>query len=590
MKTGMHFLQACMLGAVVLVSACGKDDVEQASRIERHVARGTLYLEQGKFRPAQAEFWSVVNPEGGLAPAHCEANYGYTLAIGAELVGSLLNAGDWDGDNNGNRIGTDSFSLLSAVDDERFTDELDGYLQSFLEPALVGQIDPMAAALEKVVAGGCSFRVPGGVPVETAGLTGVRVGTLFGVPEARLGLSAMRVLQGALRWITAIDLRLDFKLTLEIVREVMAREDGYLVIRALAEAIDASPMFLDYHPERGERLTTVAGYLTSGLADLRAGLDQLFYGHTGPERADAVLGYVDANESGSIDRGDGFYLGIVGAEPALEVMGLQFDEYPISLVDDTGVVGSLLFTILNDGFLERIDALLGRVSDNIEGKGDLFNIGEVNNLIGLSLVPELVAVDLSRLFPTRMNDAVPLRRFLPAWGTYDPPGGAGDYFGDGYVTFLIELERGAAAGIADFAQEVSTNDIETYCYLCGPGERFNPDLYGEASVLFTPAAEVASHTAPVTGIPDDCSEPDGGLPGSYAWWQDPTFNGLLYVNLGALAADDVCPADAATGSTAAWATGKPVPRDRAVPGNQYSVNRLLNLLGVSFAIDPDDLF
>ncbi len=558
-------------------AACTVEETPARTVVDLKIEEGTRLLEAGKFRSARATFHEVVAAETGLAPASCSANYGYTLAIAFELVGGLMDAGDWDGDDNGNDLSNGVPMPLSATPDTQYTEEIDGYISSFLLPAVSGMIGPMETALAHVIAGGCEFTVPNGIPLETAGRTHVTVGTVFGQAEARLLLGVLHILHGGINWISGYDLRIDYVRALDLVDEALARDDEDLLLRGLADALGHSPTFLALHPDRMQRIPTARGKLLEGLAALQDGLHTLFRQANGPEARRRALGYVDANLDGKVGPGDELWIGIIDAHPTITFGDFEIRNYPIGVGTSFGPPAeSIVFAVLNEDFLSRVDALLDRVAENLEGKGGLFNIAEVNTLVGgLPLVPGVVAVDLSRLFPTDLSDAVPLRRFLPARGDYNPPGNDADYFGDGYHAFLVEVELNTL-DTAHYMTE-GTGPVEEFCYVCGPGEHFRPSVYGTAATYFTMSAESASvlGSAEVPGLPDDCVAPSSGRY-TYAWMQDPTFNGMLYIDLAALDEEDRCANDAPYAGKDPG--NAPVPRDEAIPASQYSFNKVLNLL------------
>lgn len=556
-----------LLLAASLLLACASERTPAPSEpalVDRKIALGIALLEAGRFRNAQAEFWEIVNPNGGLEPDHCQANYGYALSLAFEFVGALLNAGDWSGRKNGNQIGGKDFLPLGEQ-----TEELDGYLISFIDPALQ-LLDPLLLTLPKVIAGHCSIEIPHGIQLETAHKTWIRVGPVFGWAAAELALATIQGLHGALDFLMAHDLRVDFVTALDVVDAVRLRGDD-LMLRALAKAIDVSPKFLSFHPERKDRLLNARKYLLAALSTGQSALHDFFYESNGPENRRQALGYVDANRNGKVDASDELCIGIMEAHPDLELMGIRFREYPIR------TLGPLVFAYVNDRFLAELTRLLGRVAENIEGQGGLLNIAEFNALLPFDLIPNIIAVDLARLIPEDLSLAQPLRRVLPAWGYYDPPGGDTDVLGAGYTTFLFEIELPVGAPLSAYQQEVTTNDANVYCFVCGPGPRFNPAVYGLAAGYFTLATEPATvlGSGDIAGLPDDCVAPEAGSRYSYFWFQDPTFNRALFVNLAGLKNEHRCENDFPyVGSVH---RNVPVPRGEGVPASVYSLNKVLNL-------------
>lgn len=570
----------------LLMGGCSEPEPPAPAAFDRHFAAGIEELHQGLFRPARARFRQLADSPDLSGDPLCRAEYAYALAIAFEFVGALLDASDWNGNVNGNSIGGD-LSILAAATP---TDEIDSYVSSFLDAAIQAEIEPLLQALDRLLLlGGCEVSVAGGIPLETAARTWVRLGSRFDTEHARLLRAAMRALRGAAMWLSAWDMRIDFAQIIEIV-QASSDDDGLLFNRAFARAVSDSSGFLTLHSGRGFRLPLAVVDLRAAIADLRAGIAGVFDRGGGPEGRQSVFAWVDRDGNGRMSRGDELWLGILAAEPKLEVFGQVIHSYPINLADGDlgGFVGTLVFSLVESGWLRELDRLLGRVSDNLAGNGPLLNLAEFNALLPIELIPGLVALDLARLFPNRIEDVVPLRALLPAWGQWSPPGGGVDYPGR-YTTFLIEEEVGAGRPQAWLFETAEAASDPVWCVVCPPGPRFAEARYGAVAGRFRLMSEVVARTGVTvpTEIPDDCVDPGSGGRFGYAWWQDPSFAGALHINLAGLSSRDACPADA-TWRGGDWGS-RPVPRGQGIPASRYSLGKLLALT-LGQLPGPDDLF
>jgi hypothetical protein len=568
--------------AALALTGCRDSSSPAGTPWEDALAIETALLGRGDFRSARAGFKLVAADPAAPPDVACRAEYGYILSITFEFIGSLLDASDWFGDTNGNDLG-ELLPLAAAT--ATATTELDSLVSSFVDAAIDGEIDPLLAAFDRYEAhGACSIRVPGGIPLETASRSAVRLGERFDESHVHLLAGLFRTVRGLTQWLTAWDLRVDYQGVVELL-QATGDGDPLWTARGLAGPIERSPDFLTLHAERGARLTKAGPDLRRGIADLRAGLRLLFAEGRAANR-ESVLGWVDASGDGRAGPGDELWLGLLAADPLLTVGGQTVYHYPVNLSDGDlgGFVGAALFSLVGAGWLDRLDALLARASDNLAGIGPLFNLAEVNTLLPLPLVPDVVALDLHRWFVDDLADAEPLRGFLPAWGRWAPPVSTAVGLYADYTSFLIEVELAADrpdAVTGEFAAGPA------WCVLCAPGERFSRERTGLAAGAFTMAAEVAARlgvTEP-TPIADDCLAPSGGDTYGYAWWQDPTLGGLLHIRAAGISPAESCPADPAAEPT--WG-GLPVPRERAVPADRYTLNRLLVQLAGGFPTDLVD--
>ncbi|MBI2890059.1 MAG: hypothetical protein HYY13_04665 [Nitrospirae bacterium] len=573
------------------------------------------YLAKGYHRQAAVEFSRAAEqlPAGAQ---RCEARYGLGLSllfsVGADLLTSVdgLLADDDDADELAGlflddeedsdaprRRGREAPHRVGLPADQR--GDTDTVVANILDPYMEQVFRPAEEALEEAAAGGCRFRTgQEGIQVDTGLESRVWIGTDFGPTEASLLAGMLKAMRGAYMFATAYDVGFDLYGMEDLLFDAEETTDWIGAMRLMGRVMTDAPAFLGWSSARAGRFGEAGALVSKGLDLVGDGTESLYSGSEGEAARDNVIGYVDANGNGRADSGDELWLGILKADPPLTIGEETLSRYPIQVSrGDLGSVAALLvWSVAGDPYNRAAVGILRRLAGALRGQGDLLNLAELNAAVpfGFSLFPKTLVLDLARVLPADRSLAKPLRELLPAWGTYDPPGGEGRYAGDAHSIFLVEGELPKASPVSDLVQEVAANDATKYCHTCGPGLRFSAPYYTQEVASFSLGPEVAARLGGgVSALPDDCVEPTVApedpalgkkLAVPYLYWQDPTFNGSVFVNLTPITAEGCGATDAPFLGPDPGAN--PVPRASAVPASRYSLDKAL----ASFFKDAVTLF
>lgn len=554
------------LASTLFVAACTSSD-EDSGIIEGHLDRGREYLEAGYYRPARVEYLKVMG-DNGIDPLNCEAQYGHLLTLVFEfstILGSIpsiklekligLTKEDIKGllpslspSPSSDLLPTRILKRphLSPADDDLTPGNVDALITSVLLPVADYYLPAIEEGTTFILENNCTFHSKG-IPLtlENDKSLTLWIGEDWGEKEAYLLGGVNSFLSAMVDLIAAHNLDFDLFSTMHALPYIpdlpdAIKNDAIGILRSLAVALYSSPTFLDFEPSRSYRYNNVATGLAKGLRRTAHFINILFGGAESCEEASRdVISYCDGNGDGIVGFGDEIYLGIVKAEPPIDltIAGLRIspEGYPINL-SASSFMALLLWSTLGGEFSTKAHHLMIRLADHLEGKAEgLINLAEFNDLLpaDMAILPETIAFDITLLFPDDVSRARPWRHLLPVWGDYKPSGG------EGHPVFLTEGEWGEKAAESDF---IGTGGLDSPCYVCGPGEHFKEEAYGS---YFTMAEEVAKRlenrgdSPEVNTIPDDCVQltkkglgtGDLLLPLPYSYWQDPTFNGSIYINL-----------------------------------------------------------
>jgi len=615
----------------LLAFGCGK------SATESHLEKGRAYLENGLFRPAQVEYYAVINPDDGSDPDSCEGHYGYLLSLGSEFfqfglwidmilldiveIGGFISApaslspgppllssgvslfsfpGSADTRFLNPRNSRLSFSPPAILPNQYSVPAaaLDSIVESYIYPTIDQFLLPLENSVKFLIENNCRFETPG-IPIylnlDLSPPATIWIGKKFGPAEANL-FGAFTAWQLAyMYYLSSLDLNLEVTPFMHLSTEDPL-SDLAGTLRQLGLAMTSSDTFLGFHATRRENYNQVSPYLSLALERM-AKASRLTFRESGisslAEAREHFLGYYDADRNGALDSGDDLYLGILKIDPPLSLNSNQFiniADFPINLLEK-----SLIWTFISGDLPEKTEVLLLELRDKLTGADPgLFNLAELNRLLpaGFQALPDTFALDFHALFPPDVNQAKSPRELFMAWGTYDPPGGQGTPLGDPHPIFLMEGELGSAGTAADYLQEVAGNDPAIFAYTRGPGPHFSAQVYGTAAGYFSLNPEVKARLIQSTGadevvpIPDDCAQLSGTsaefngikIPLTYFYWQDPSFNGGLYVNLRSLRAPGgPCDALDALSSSNSWDTdSNSWPKESNLLASQYSINKALN--------------
>jgi len=613
----------------LLAFGCGKSAT--------HLEKGKAYLESGLFRPAQVEYYAVINPDDGSDPDSCEGHYGYLLSLGSEFfqfglwidmiildiveIGGFISApaslspGPPFPDQNLSihpfpnsliyqltnspthqltfsppAILPNQYSVPAAA--------LDSIVESYIYPTIDQFLLPLENSVKFLIENNCRFETPG-IPIylnlDLSPPATIWIGKKFGPAEANLFGTFTAWQLAYMYYLSSLDLNLEVTPFMHLSTEDPL-SDLAGTLRQLGLAMTSSDTFLGFHATRRENYNQVSPYLSLALERMTKA-SRLTFRESGistpAEAREHFLGYYDADRNGALDSGDDLYLGILKIDPPLSLNSNQFiniADFPINLLEK-----SLIWTFISGDLPEKTEALLLELRDKLTGADPgLFNLAELNRLLpaGFQALPDTFALDFHALFPPDVNQAKSPRELFMAWGTYDPPGGQGTPLGDPHPIFLMEGELGSAGTPADYLQEVAGNDPAIFAYTRGPGPHFSAQVYGTAASYFSLSPEVKARLLESTGfdevvpIPDDCAQLSGTsaefngikIPLTYFYWQDPSFNGGLYVNLRSLRAPGgPCDALDALSSSNSWDTdSNSWPKESNLLASQYSLNKALN--------------
>ncbi|MDD5224503.1 MAG: hypothetical protein PHE84_10965 [bacterium] len=593
-----------------------------------HLEKGKAYLEAGLFRPAQVEYYSVINPDNGSDPESCEGHYGFLLSLGSEFVEfggwmdmigmKIIPYGDFLPDPSAFPSFSPSLPPLpgsagpgdsrvsfspAAVFPNQFQvppESFDSIIDTFITPTINQFLLPLENSAKFVIENNCRFETAG-IPIYINGDTfdsrTMLVGKKFGPAEANL-FGAITALQLAVfYYLTSLDFRADPTPYMHLVNKDYT-SDLVGFVRQLGPALTGYPDFLNFHATRGVNFNQVAPNLALFFERTAATMRLTFLeseNTTAEEAQEHFLGYYDTNGNGLLDSGDKLYLGILDVDPPMSLAFLDsfidISQYPINVLEK-----SFVWTVISGNLPEKAEALFLEIRDKLTGANpDLFNLAEINNLLppGWQILPATFALDLHTLFPPDVSQAKSFREFFPAWGSYDPPGGAGTTLGDQHTVVLLEGELGLAGTPADYLYEVAGSPTD-FAYTHGPGLHFPSAVYGPAAGYFSLDSEVKGRLLASTGsdevvpIPDDCVQMQDvsasflgvPIPLIYLYWQDPSFNQSLYVNLQSLrSSGGSCELlDAAASSTSWDPATNSWPREDKLLANEYSINKAMNAL------------
>lgn len=530
--------------------------------------RAKELLEGGFFTEAEA-IYENLKSKGGR---DCEVLYGLFLSRSFEFIREAISG---------------SFSLRSLGFGALFptpydhqplkslqggtSANMDSIIENFVIPIDEFIINPLISSADEVIENNCNLYMEKGIEflIRVVPEEKIWVGKDFRTSDAYFLRGIFHATKGILNYIASHNFNLNFadafqffENTGEVMR--MTTNDIIGVLRLSAFFIDDEGEFLSFKEERKNRYSFFRKEISMSLMDFAEFLSSVFLNpdEENDERKDNIFSYVDANGSGSMDVGDEIYIGIIShwAESGkkFRIFGIEQDSFPIII--GTNPPFNLIFAIVDENyisnvvnFLEELSRIfLGQIIRGVE-------LSEFNKLLPLEIdfFPEGISIHFHQLFPERVTDALPLRRLIPAWGIYDPPGDNGRKTGQSHKIFLIEGEVGKDAPPELILQEVSTNEPLLFCYTCPPGGHFKSYLYSSTSPYFSLSPEVSQFlqekfsSSEVKEIPDDCVNPKRNIyevtgfkiPLIYIYFQDPTFNNSLYINLNSFPATVKCDND-----------------------------------------------
>lgn len=522
-KFGRFGFMAFGMVLVGLIFCWGTGCSSDKPKDKENIAKGKSLLAEGKGDDARVIFSAELSDN----PNSCDGLYGRVLAdfqALLRLTNDLLAAG--------------AGLLVGGIEPKMVVDAYP-YLDSFLDPFRKNFIE-MEADTDRIAELNCTFftdsykillTAEGEDPVLNVVLSGE-----WSKVEALFIGGQLHMILGLIDYISAHNLMVDLDSLLNMVQFDVQGSKFIFQARSLGGFIQVNPYFLGQSENRWEMMGKVDDEWAEGLAEYSGMLEALESEKDDP--SDDIVGFID-NDNNGFSAGDEITL---GTERVSTVGGSTFLGRIRVLVPDY-VSRDVILSL--KGFLDKARAALEAVDGG--GPAERIVLADLNPVlevfyreIGAALsftptqtFPDVIQLDLKAFF----TDPKPLRNFLPAISEVR----------SGVYEFMIEGEAAPGAG------------CPSECMADG----------------VTIVVGDATHFQDGYLIPADCitAEADGIInPIPYVAFTDPTFNGLLWVNLEPID-DNVgsCPADPAGYQTA----------------NRYSLNKLIAGLIVGKIQIPD---
>ena len=505
------------------------ENINLPQTYQEHITKGIYYLEQGSFKSSQIEFKKALENS-----QTCESHWGYALSIMFDIyqgiIPSLVSVVLEPVTETNLVISNKKVETLSEKsysNSNSWKPDLNTIWTNFLEP-IDRRIKKADESFSYIIKNDCKIRVENGIPIyyiskKKSGV--IRFGKIFNPEFAHFVLGSNQIIRSIFNIIGAYDINIDIKdpdLPKVVSEIIKMQKDPVGILRLLGYIPFKNKKFLEFLREDLYTFSNINENIALGLYNLSEFLRKLFL-EPDKDAKESIIGFSDSSGNGIPDSYDDLWIGITEADPKLKfkfgVIDRTIEDYPIKLNKEIPI--GLLF---EKEYIEDVIQLLNRVSSHFSGKDRRpINLSEFNAIVptvfrGFNIFPSSISVDFANIFLSK----TPFRRFLPVFGIYDPPGDNGRYTGEAHPIFLIEGEAGLTAKATDLIQEVSANDLTTYCYVCNPGDRFK--IYQTMA----------------TFIQDDCVSYKGSvfkvpllsvpLPVIYIYFQDPSFAGSLFVS------------------------------------------------------------
>lgn len=565
-----------LLFLILLVGA------SSASAQKLTLEEGLGYLQRGDYASAAVVLYKIKHDEKLDEPTRCQAAYGHFLSLYADLMRYFASAtalGSSSLINEQVQMNvTSAYSILNMMMVAMLP--LGGILDG-LGPTLTQRyFGPAAESAEYAAQVGCTLTLEEGLPLfvtrDPARL--VYVGKRFTPPVARLAAGVSYTLLGLVETLNRFELNIDLRRVLEgLDLDLflnMASKDPVAAMRYLAVIPHRAPTFLAFKQPVAYPLREPAEHLAKGLRLLAEGTEAFFSPANAYKEGDA-LAYHDKDGDGKLSSGDAILEGIVKTQGPFPYQGnmlmlkVEVDPQPPVKELGGGPMGFLLKLVMKPAYIRKLARTLKRVADNLEGKDEgLMPLSELNNIIPIpaKIFPETVAVDLSAFFLAK--NPPPLTGFFPAYGFLVEEGR------QTLPQMLIEVEvqkpeqRGwnPSSG-AEPPPALSAVNLRPWVDV--PGPRFSDPFYTDETRFKLPPG------LKIEPIPNDCVDPKEGEEILYAYLADPSFGGMVYVDLESV--KDTGPCAAQDGASSFGGFGKAKPRGSIPPPSLYALNKAFAL-------------
>lgn len=495
-------------GVFLLLLSCG-----EKADVEDYIREGERYLRIGEPDPAREAFLKAVNIE----KENCAGNYGLLLSDLLSLASFLPMAS----------------SMMGMISPQSGVDTLATQLFTTLE-GLVGRIQNSVKVIEDKK---CTYTFYS-LPVTTGSTMLLLMGE-WGQGEAQLIGGIADILAGGLHLLLSMNYEFDIEKFLDALQGKYRSyeqlfEDPVGLLRFFGYIPFISRDFLTVSDARKEFFQQGRNELASGLTRLQKGIQTIFSPSQDKCPYDNIIMWLDNDGSGDLSQGDFVDIRAYRYDPAgwkdapkdekWKFMPEPYEEWKcdgkkilrgcfhlmgdMCLEDE--MVQLVLTSVLTADYLERVTTFLSDLSNAISRRyPEPFTIGRINEIIpareslqgllellGVSSVEIEVKNTMRFNFSEFFKEPRALRDFLPYWYDEDR---------DGYAEFLIEGES-----LSLKSRYVKSSDSSHF-----------PD-----TITFE-REEVK------VKIEKDCLSPekDEMIPLIYIAFRDPSFGGLLEVNL-----------------------------------------------------------
>jgi len=493
-----------------------------ADNYEGIMKNGIELLENGESDKAIEEFKKIASEK------NCEPHYGIFLA---ELQGIFGNI---------NEINNKIKSFMP----QEYGDILEVFLRESLLP-IENRLREMANSYENMEKSGfceISLTLPLYLEIGNTIKAKITFGHIFGELEARgIGFMGYSLL-AFLDFIFSHDLRAN---AVSLLNGFFRMDTSSLVgiFRSLGFLFDENQNFLNWNSDENERkrFESVPGEIAMGLKALYGILPLISQRQI---KKGYMVEYDDINSNGIIDATDKITLNLGGY---LEVRGYKEEIKPYSAYLPIWIQGDML---------KKSEEFLGKLSKGFKGEGnpgELYHLNELNGFLlafGLDQIQDIIAIDPLAFFlgPYDRNkksypnppSPKPLRKIVPYW-----------YYDRFEKKVVLAVEGEVKESLGIYTYYLSSGDVPHF-----PAEDITFESKKINIFLLPDCVEVPNYQPDYVTI-------------FYMAFQDPAFNGALFVNLAPIKAQ-ICDS-----------SKKPYYGEFAPP-DLYAVNKALAFLFMKY--------
>lgn len=490
-------------------------------------AEGIQQLEAGNYQAARTSFNQLLD----VTDYECRANYGIVLAGVLDTAARIDEIADALALTLGGAPGLQPQQNLDIVP----------LIRNVLKP-FEAFFEGINASLDRVIASGCRVTVPEGMSVEVGNPDSLiyfkaRFGYEFDAAAARIGKSIFAAALASIRFVLSQDIEFDLDELAETVSVINQALRGTLeldVHQASQTVTQHTAIYalrsLGAIPERHPNLLALgdAERFAQVDNDLLAAIRAFYHRQNGVDTGllatlvseakvdtnttDNFLGYVDANSNAVVDNGDSIVIGL----RELHMFGI-FSQPSVNggvwLNFNNGLGDIQAITAAIHEIAQTIGDQLAAVDNPNQAKRRL-GLSEVNQIIEnvlifnvlLTPLPQAVEFDFGAFFTQPLG----LRELFPYWIDDDNNSNTP-------AAFLIEGESWVTSAAEPYVSFGDTpHFVGSYSFIAAPDS--TPLALNNVAI----AADGVSPNNLSILVP---------FPVPYMAYQDPSFRGVLYVNL-----------------------------------------------------------